>query len=232
MEIVIIATVFVIIGIITGVIALAVVLKNKKVQRLAPVETVTATVLGAFSQIDQSNQNYTSGTVDSTGANETKEYSVAFSLTDGQKMTFRMKKKAALALHDGDRGQLTFKGYKFIDFVVTEKTNMKVKLPFFVKGINKMSSVKFYGESKHLGVAVASRQAIDCDLSDIQRLIQRLPEDKTDWFFVLKRKDGTKLQAEKESDGQIKCTIQTAENETVQLLGFIQLSDYLDSFFY
>jgi hypothetical protein len=91
-----------------------VVIKNRNEQAKLPVERIEATVVATRSETKLMNQNFTSGTVDSAGAYESKQYYADFKIKGGKKMTFRLKKKEWLKLHDGDKGILVYQGTKWI----------------------------------------------------------------------------------------------------------------------
>lgn len=95
---------------------IVVVIKNRTTQLKLPIDRVEATVVAARSEIKMMNQNFTSGTVDSAGAYESKQYYVDYKIKGGKKLSFRMKKKDWLKHHDGDKGILVYQGTKWMAF--------------------------------------------------------------------------------------------------------------------
>lgn len=100
-----------------------VVIKNRNEQAKLPVERIAATVLATRSETKLMNQNFTSGTVDSAGAYESKQYYADFKIKGGKKLTFRLKKKEWLKLHDGDKGILVYQGTKWIALEPSSEEN-------------------------------------------------------------------------------------------------------------
>ena len=221
---------FILLGIVAMVAAMVVVFKNIRANIKIPEETVSATLKGVRSQIKQVNQNYSSETVDSAGG-EVKQYFADFKLKGGKKLTFRINRKKALSYHDGEVGQLTYKGNKFIDFTVTEKEKkLPLKDLFFLQEKKTGETVDFYGEAEQLNLSVPSDQRLKCDYSDIKRLTERLLEDQSDWFFLLKSKE-KELQIEKEKEDFYKSTLRMGKTEKVQTKRMHELSDEILEFF-
>lgn len=99
-----------------------VVIKNRSEQAKLPVERIEATVLATRSEIKLMNQNFTSGTVDSAGAYESKQYFADFKLKGGKKLTFKLQKRDWLKLHEGDKGILVYRGTKWIALEASKET--------------------------------------------------------------------------------------------------------------
>lgn len=93
---------------------IAVVIKNRNEQAKLPIERIEATVVATRTETKFMNQNFTSGTVDSAGAYENKQYYADFRIKGQKKLTFRMKRKEWLKLHDGDKGTLVYQGAKWM----------------------------------------------------------------------------------------------------------------------
>lgn len=93
---------------------IAVVIKNRNEQAKLPIERTPATVIGTRTETKLMNQNFTSGTVDSAGAYESKQYYADFRIKGQKKLSFRMKRKEWLKLHDGDKGILVYQGNKWM----------------------------------------------------------------------------------------------------------------------
>lgn len=108
--------VYVVIGIslIGAFAAVAVVVKNRREQAKLPIERIEATVVATRTETKLMNQNFTSGTVDSAGAYENKQYYADFRIKSNRKLSFRMKRKEWLKLHDGDKGVLVYRGSKWM----------------------------------------------------------------------------------------------------------------------
>jgi uncharacterized protein YneF (UPF0154 family) len=202
MEIVIIAIVFIFVGLIGGVIGFVVMNKNQKALKNAPEVKISAVVQSTRSDIKNMNQNFTSSTVNQSGGFEQKTYFVDFKVQGGKKLTFKMKKKEWLSYHEGDEGVLIYKGNKIISFEHKKQTQFKEN--YFDHKPKKGPIVQFYGESKKLDVNIHSTHRISCDLTDLKLFIKDLRDDTSDWFFVLSKNTKEELQVEKESESILK----------------------------
>lgn len=100
---------------------IVVVVKNRAALAKLPIERTPATVVATRTETKFMNQNYTSGTVDSAGAYENKQYYADFRIKGNKKISFRMKRKEWLKLHDGDKGTLVFQGTKWLAWELLEE---------------------------------------------------------------------------------------------------------------
>jgi len=229
--IIIISLLVVVVGLGAALVAVLTVMKKSKQTSQIPETTTTATVLGVYSKISHVNANFTSQTVEHASSNEIKHYFVDMVLKGNKKMTFRIKKKMFMELHDGDKGTLTYKNDKLINFVITGSSKIKKSELFFIREQKIGPLVSFYGEALDLGVSVMSKATISCDLSDLKRLFERLPQETSDWFFVLKRLDQTVLQVEREHNDEVRWTIQSVDAENTSILTLKEALVQLEQFF-
>lgn len=125
MDWLLIALVFILGSLAIAVVAVFVIIKQNRIQRAQPEVTIEATFLKATSETSMMNENFTSGTVDSGSAYESKQYYAEFQLPQRKKLKFKVKKRIALSLSDGTKGILKYKGYKFISFMPTGKEAVK-----------------------------------------------------------------------------------------------------------
>jgi uncharacterized protein YxeA len=106
-------------------VAIFVIMKANREQRNAPEVTIEAVFQGATSETKEMNQNFTSSTVDSANAYESKQYYATFKAPQKKILKFKVSKRLALSLSDQTIGKLTYRGYKLISFVPTGKVEPK-----------------------------------------------------------------------------------------------------------
>jgi hypothetical protein len=213
MGFVIVAVVFVFIGLIAVMVGFFIMQSNQKKQKNAPIERVFVKVGSAYTDTKIMNQNFTSGTVDSAGGYEQKGYYVQFKTKQNKKLTFRLKKKEWLKYHDGDTGMLTYQGYKILGF---EPVESPLEDPYFDQ--TKSNNIRFiYGEASGLNFSVSSKQPLKFEMNELKRFIKDLKDDTSDWFFTIQYTNQVR-QYEKQSDSNIiETTIQTGEELNVSL---------------
>ncbi|NCA66587.1 MAG: DUF2500 family protein [Clostridia bacterium] len=214
------------IGVIAVIIAVIVVMGNMKKQKNLPIVTVEAKFLGAKSNTRSVNENFTSETVDRFSGHQITSNYIEFKPKQGKKLSFKVKGKIAIKYNDGDTGTLTYQGYKFLDFVVKESgLTPKVQTP------KKGKTVLFYGEAEGLDVMVSSKERIKYTLQDMENILAKLPQDSSDWFFVLKKADGAELMVERSGETDVLCTLNIGREETENTMSYADMISYVKVFF-
>ncbi|MFA5007239.1 MAG: DUF2500 family protein [Candidatus Izemoplasmatales bacterium] len=218
--IVIIALAAVVIAFVAIGAAVAVTMKQAKIQRDAPEIRTTATVLRTMSDHAVRNENFSSGTVDSAGGFEVSSSYVEFALKDGKTVRFKLKKKDWLRYHDGDFGTLTYKGRLILDFQKRRQPVGKEEETFFPSRPKTEPAGTLYGEAKRAGFVRTSDKPVAVDGEDLAFLVGRLGDDPTDWFFVLTRKNGDVLQVERSEGDAVEATTTLAGVESLETIPF------------
>jgi hypothetical protein len=201
MDIVVIASLVILIGFIAFGISFFVMRKNRINQKNAPIECVFVTVGGTYSESKTVNKNFTSSTVDSYNGYQQKSYYIHFRTKKNQKLSFRVSKKIWLTFHDGDQGMLTYQGYKILNF--EHKKGIELNDSYFDRTHQSEKPFYIYGQAQNLGVNIDSKLPFPCHLRDLKRFISALKEDSSDWFFTLKKDEDTIFQYEKENENDI-----------------------------
>jgi len=214
-------------GIVASVIVMVV--KRRRKQKNEPILTVPATFIGAHSEVRYLNENYSSQTVIETAANRSTSYYAKFRLTSNKKMVFSVKKKVALSYNDGDTGHLTYQGNRFTSFIVTGKETLP-RETYFSSRIRNHPWCFLYGEAKSLNININSDKAQKCDQEDLKRLIADLPEDKSDWFFVIENERGDQLQLEREATMKVLCTTLINKEENIKIIQLSELEEFVIKF--
>ena len=203
MEFVIIAILFIFIGIIAGIIGFLVMRKNQKTQKNSPVERASVVVIGNYAESRMVNDNFQQ-TVDSTQAFTEKSYYIRFKTKTRKVLSFRVKKKDWLKYHEGDQGILTYQGYKIISF---EPKNVGIKdLNYFDRIKKEGKTGWIYGEAQGLDVSIPSSEPKLFDLKDLELFIKDVKNDESDWFFTIKNDKGVERQYEREGKTRIRET--------------------------
>jgi len=197
------------IGILAGVVAVVFVIRNIRRNNALPEEHLMATV-----------QAIHSGPMD-------KGYRIRFKTKD-KIVTLDVGRKRHSGFMEGDRGELVYKGYKFISFSKTTETRKK-DVPDFVREDKTGPVVLFYGEVPGMDIDIHSTKRIKVDTDDMRRLCSLLEEAGHDWFFVLKGKDGKTLQAEAH-DGRVRITSDVDGTDHVSVIGQETLVDVSKTF--
>ncbi len=223
---VIIGVLAAVIGIVGVMVAVIVVMNNIKKQKNSPIISVEAKFLGAKAESRIVNQNFSSGTVDSyNGYHVTTNY-IEFKPKQGKKISFKVKSKIAIKYNDGDTGILTYQGYKFVDFLVKEPSFSSK-----TQAVEKGKTVLFYGEAEGLDLSVSSKGRINYTFTDLEKLYEKLPQDNSDWFFVLKRDDGAELMVERHGNTDVLCTKNIRQEETKSIISYDQLLKFIKQYF-
>lgn len=184
----------VIVGAIIAVIAAMIKIKNNVTeQKNAPEITANAQIIKTYSQ------SYESYTVDSANARTTSTYYIEFLLESKNRETFKVSKKLFLSVHDGDKGILTYKGNKVIEFQVTdtscESNNIESKAKYFFQNSQQNGmTVKFYAEASDIDVNIPSTAPIECDYDEICNFVEQIPNITGDNFFSLEKQNGEIIQ--------------------------------------
>jgi hypothetical protein len=197
------------IGILAGVVAVVFVIRNIRRNNALPEEHLMATV-----------QAIHTGPMD-------KGYRIRFKTKD-KIVTLDVGSKHYFGFMEGDRGELVYRGYRFISFTKTS-TARKNDAPDFVREDKTGPVVLFYGEVPGMGIDIHSTKRIKVDTDDMGRLCSLLEEAGKDWFFVLKGKDGKTLQAE-EAQGDVRITSDSDGTDHVSVIGQETLLDILKTF--
>lgn len=223
---VIIAIVFVFVGIIAGIIGFLVMRKNQIKQKNTPVESVQVTVGGTHTETKMTNKNFTSSTVDSFNAYEQKGYYVQFRTKNNKKLSFRVNKKEWLSYHDGDQGILTYQGYKIIRFEPKKATSKYNG--YFDSSVQGKNTCWLYGEAIGLQVYVPSTKPVICNHQDIELFLKDLMDDESDWFFTIKNSLKEEIQIEREGKNMVKQT-NLADEQSITY-SKRELLEYIKSF--
>ena len=203
--IVIFAIVFALLGVIAVFVAMFVMMRKQKQFRNSPVIKTKAKIMRLYSDTKVVNKNFSSETVDSYNGYRTTQYFAEFKPVKGNKLIFKMKKKAWLALHENESGHLVYQAHKLISFE-PKKEEFFEDEAYFNRRTKSHKTFQFYGESKFLNVSIDSKERINVSINDIERWLRDLKDDTSDWFFVIKRDDIGEVQFEKEGLEHVKIT--------------------------
>lgn len=177
-------------------VALFLVMANMKKQRNSPVMTQKAKLQRVRSQTELKNKNLSSSTVDGANAYEVTSYFLDFLIEKKEKKTFKVKKKVALSYNDLDEGELTYKGYKFIDFIVSKKHVLPTPSFLTDKG-DKLFTLKGQIDQKNDDLSNINALVSKEDILAFMKLISPL---KGNDFFSIEKPNGHYLQIEANKD--------------------------------
>ncbi len=222
---VVVAVVACLIGVFAAIIAVFVVMRNQRTQKNMPVIEVEAKFLGTKTDTKSVNQNFSSGTVDNYSGYQVTTNYIEFKPKQGKKISFKVKGKTAIKYNDGDVGVLKYQGYKFLEFSVKE-SGLMPKPTQAKRG----QTVLFYGEAEGLDISIQSGKRVEYDKADIGALLSGLATDDSDWFFVLKRKDGAELQVERNGKNY-DCALTVIDKQTMKTVDYSNMSEYVYAFF-
>lgn len=218
--VVIVGALAAIIGVFAAIIAAFIVIKNKQKMDKLPVETLEATLIRTESNTRFVNKNFSSETVDRYNSYEMTDYYLVFKPKQGKQISLKVKRKIAKIYNDGDVGLLTYQANKFINFAVANNK--------YLSSTEKSGkTVLFYGEAKELHISVMSDKREKYNKADIIALIEKLKTDNSDWFFVLKREDGSELQVEREGLDSVICTLKIAAKQTNKTMLINKMQKYI-----
>lgn len=186
---------FIVLAIVASLFALRTIRKERQKRENQPIETLPAMFLGT---------NYP---FDSQSSQETKGDIVTFRLNDQRIMSFKVKPSVKQLYQKGESGHLSFQGPEFVAFIVTGKNQDPEADSSFVSKEPEASGVMVYGEARGLGLSIPSLKPLHFSQQDLQRLIDDLKEDDSDWFLVIQNDRGESLQIERENDLIRKCTL-------------------------
>ncbi|RJX24592.1 MAG: DUF2500 family protein [Acholeplasma sp.] len=203
MEFVIIAIIFIFVGLIAGIIGFLVMRKNQVNQKNSPIERASVVVLGNYAESRMVNENFQQ-TVDTAQAFTDKSYYVRFKTKTKKILSFQVKKKDWLKYHEGDQGILTYQGYKIIDF---EPKNVGIKdINYFDRVKKEGKTGWIYGEAQALDLHISSSEPKLFDIKDLELFIKDVKNDESDWFFTIKNNKGIERQYEREGKTRIRET--------------------------
>ncbi|TNF09893.1 MAG: DUF2500 family protein, partial [Bacillota bacterium] len=203
MEFVIIAIVFIFVGLIAGFIGFLVMRKNQVNQKNSPIEQTAVVVIGNYTESRVLGENFQQ-TVDTVRGFTDKSYYVRFKTKTRKILSFKVKPKAWYKYHEGDQGILTYQGYKILKF---EPKNLGIKDINYFDRTNKEGVTGWiYGESKGLDISIPSSEAKLFDTKDLELFIKDIKNDESDWFFTIKNYNGEERQYEREGKTRIRET--------------------------
>ncbi|MBU1143774.1 MAG: DUF2500 domain-containing protein [Firmicutes bacterium] len=203
MEFVIIAIVFIFVGIIAGVIGFLVMRKNQVNQKNSPIEQTAVVVIGNYTESRIVGENFQQ-TVDTVRGFTDKSYYVRFRTKTRKVLSFKVKPKAWYKYHEGDQGILTYQGYKILSF---EPKQLGIKDIHYFDCVKKEGITGWiYGEAQGLDLSISSSDAKLFDMRDLELFIKDIKNDESDWFFTIKNNKGDERQYEKEGKTKIRET--------------------------
>lgn len=203
MDFVIIAIVFIFVGLIAGVIGFLVMQKNQRNQKNSPIERASVIVIGNYAESRLVGENFQQ-TVDSARGFTDKSYYVRFRTKTRKILSFKVRPKEWYKYHEGDQGILTYQGYKIISF---EAKNVGIKdLAYFDRSKKEGKTGWIYGEATGLDLSIPSTEPKLFDIKDLELFIKDVKNDESDWFFTIKNDKGVEKQFERDSKTKIKET--------------------------
>ncbi len=203
MDFVIIAVIFIFVGMIAGVVGFLVMRKNQINQKNSPIERASVVVIGNYAESRVVGKNFQQ-TVDTTQGFTDKSYYVRFKTKTRKVLSFRVKKKEWFKYHEGDQGILTYQGYKIISF---EPKNVGIKdIAYFDRSKKEGKKGWIYGEATGLDLNIPSTEPKLFDIKDLELFIKDIKNDESDWFFTIKNDKGVEKQFERETKTKIKET--------------------------
>lgn len=203
MEFVIIAIIFIFVGIIGGTIGFLVMRKNQVNQKNSPIERVSVVVIGNFTESRVVGENFQQ-TVDTARGFTDKSYYVRFKTKTKKVLSFKVKPKEWYKYHEGDQGILTYQGYKIISF---EPKDVGIKeIQYFDRTKKEGKTGWIYGEAQALDLHIASDEPKLFDMKDLELFIKDVKNDPSDWFFTIKNDKGIERQYEREGKTKIRET--------------------------
>lgn len=194
-----------------------------------PVLETYATVIRTYVDERYVNQNGSSQSVVETSSNLVKTYRVEFKIKDGKRVKLILKKKIWLNLHDGDYGKLTYQNQKMLSFEPKQKSEVVDDTLTFRKK-KEGPTCLIYGEASDSGFSLQTEEKEKVDLKDIEKLIKRIKNDDTDWFFVLSKENGDDFQVERAPDDEVKITQSISGMEEETILSMSKLIEKITEF--
>ena len=87
-----------------------------------------------------------------------------------------------------------------------------------------------YDEASDSGFSLQTEEKEKVDLKDIEKLIKRIKNDDTDWFFVLSKENGDDFQVERAPDDEVKITQSISGMEEETILSMSKLIEKITEF--